>query len=420
MTTLKMEAARVVVIGAGVAGLVAARHLEKAGIQPLVVEATDRVGGRIKTDQVDGFLLDHGFQVLLTEYREAKHYLDYETLKLRNFRPGAVVYRNNTIASVVDPLREPSEIFRAILSSVGSIKDKLLVWNLQRELKATPAEDLFKSKNQVSSIVFLEEYGFSKAFIEAFFVPFFGGIFLENELKTPAPMLRFVFKMFASGHAALPAGGMEEIPRQLKAQLTNTTFRFNTKVAEIKDQKLVTEKGEEIPYDVLIIATDPKKILPRLAGPPTAYHATSTLYYASTGGQLADRLIGLVADKTAIINNFCLVNQVASDYAPEGQQLLSVTLKDIPTMANAEEVVAQEIRKISRQPNWELRPLQRYDLPKALPSLDHLSYDYPATEARLTEQIFLAGDQLLFGSLDAAMRSGRRAAEGVLVALQRR
>ena len=126
----------------------------------------------------------------------------------------------------------------------------------------------------------------------------------------------------------------------------------------------------------------------------------------------------MVADKTAIINNFCLVNQVASDYAPEGQQLLSVTLKDIPTMANAEEVVAREIRKICQQPNWQLKPLQRYDLPKALPNLDHLSYDYPATEARLTEQIFLAGDQLLFGSLDAAMRSGRRAAEGVLTALQ--
>lgn len=419
MTILEMEAARVIIIGAGVAGLVAARHLEEAGIRPLIIEATDRVGGRIKTDQVDGFLLDHGFQVLLTEYREAKRYLDYEALQLANFRPGAVVYRNNTIASVVDPLREPSEIFQAIFSSVGSIKDKLLVWKLQRELKRTPTEDLFKAKNQLSSLAFLQDYGFSKAFIEAFFMPFFGGIFLENELKTPAPMLRFVFKMFASGHAALPALGMEEIPRQLNAQLPNTTFRFNNEVGEVKDQKLITVAGEEIPFDMLIIATDPKKMLPRLAGPPTAYHPTSTLYYAGSDGQLPDRLIGLVADKTAIINNFCLVNQVSSDYAPEGQQLLSVTLKDIPTMANAEEAVAQEIRKICNQPNWQLKPLRRYDLPKALPNLDHLSYDYPATEARLTEQIFLAGDQLLFGSLDAAMRSGRRAAEGVLAALQR-
>lgn len=413
-----MEAVRVVVIGAGVAGLVAARHLEAAGIRPLVIEGTDRVGGRIKTDQVDGFLLDHGFQVLLTAYSEAKHYLDYEVLQLANFRPGAVVYRNGTIAPVVDPLREPSEIFRAIFSSVGSIKDKLLVWKLQRALKATPPEELFKAKNQESSIVFLENYGFSKAFIEDFFIPFFGGIFLENELKTPAPMLRFVFKMFASGHAALPARGMEEIPRQLKAQLPNTTFRFNTEVVDVKDQKLITAGGEEIFYDVLIIATDPKKMLPRLAGPPTAYHATSTFYYASIGGQLPDRLIGLVADKTAIINNFCLVDQVVPGYAPQGQQLLSVTLKDIPTMANVEEAVAQEIRKICQLPDWQLKPLRRYDLPKALPRLDHVSYDYTPTQARLTERIFLAGDQLLFGSLDAAMRSGRRAAEGVLTALQ--
>lgn len=414
-----MEGARVVIIGAGVAGLVAAQHLEAAGVRPLVIEATDRVGGRIKTDQVDGFLLDHGFQVLLTEYREAKHYLDYEALSLTHFRPGAVVYRNNTIASVVDPLREPSEIFRAIFSSVGSIKDKLLVWKLQRELKGTASEELFAAKNQQSSLAFLQESGFSQTFIDAFFVPFFGGIFLENELKTPAPMLRFVFKMFASGHAALPAQGMEEIPRQLKAQLTQTLFRFHTEVAAVKDQTLVTSEGEEIPFDILIIATDPKKIMPRLAGAPTPYHATSTLYYASTGGQLPDRLIGLMADKGAIVNNFCLVDQVATEYAPSGQQLLSVTLKDIPTMANAEEKVAQEMRDICHQPNWQLRPLKRYDLPKALPRLDHLSYDYTPTEARLTEQVFLAGDQLLFGSLDAAMRTGRRAAEGVLAALQR-
>jgi phytoene dehydrogenase-like protein len=419
MTILKMETARIVIIGAGVAGLVAARHLEAAGIRPLIIEATDRVGGRIKTDKVDGFSLDHGFQVLLTEYREAKRYLDYEALKLANFRPGAVVYRNNTAAPVVDPLREPSEIFRAAFSSVGSIKDKLLVWKLQRELKRTPAETLFEAKNQLSSLAFLQNYGFSPAFIDAFFIPFFGGIFLENELKTPAPMLRFVFKMFSSGHAALPAMGMEEIPRQLKTQLPNTTFRLNTEVAEVKDDKLITADGEEIPYDVLIIATDAKKLMPRLAGPPSAYHATSTLYYGSTGGQLPDRLIGLVADKTAIVNNFCLVNQVTADYAPAGQQLLSVTLKDIPTMAHAEEAVAQEIRKICRQPNWQLKPLRRYDLPNALPNLDHLSYDYTPTEARLTERVFLAGDQLLFGSLDAAMRSGRRAAEGVLTTLQR-
>lgn len=415
-----MEGARVVIIGAGVAGLVAARHLAAAGLRPLVIEATDRVGGRIKTDSVDGFLLDHGFQVLLTAYHEANHYLDYEALKLHNFRPGAVVYRNHKIASVVDPIREPSQIFRAAFSSVGSIKDKLLVWKLQRELKKTSSEALFAAKNQASSIAFLQRYGFSANFIEAFFIPFFGGIFLENELETPAPMLRFVFKMFASGHAALPAKGMEEIPRQLEAQLTEVDFRFRTEIVSVNDQRLITAQGEEIPHDALIIATDPKKMLPRLAGPSTAYHATSTLYYASVGGQLPNRLIGLVADKKAITNNFCLVNQAAPGYAPEGQQLLSVTLKDIPTMANAEEVVAREIRELCRQPNWQLSPLKRYDLPRALPRLDHLSYDYSATEARLTERIFLAGDQLLFGSLDAAMRSGRRAAEGTLEALQRR
>jgi phytoene dehydrogenase-like protein len=409
-----MTNTKVVIIGAGVAGLVAARHLEEAGLSPLIIEASDRVGGRIKTDETEGFQLDHGFQVLLTQYREAQRYLDYPALQLANFRPGATVYRNGIASQIVDPLREPSQLFTAAFSPVGSIKDKFLVFKLQRELRHAKEEELFSDKVQITSRQFLEDYGFTQKFIDAFFVPFFGGIFLENKLDTPAPMLRFVFKMFGEGYATLPAQGMEAIPQQLQNGLTKTKFLFHSQAAAIKDEKIVTTTGQEIPYDALIIATAPEQLLPQLAGAPTSFNATSTYYYASTGYQLPSRLIGLVADKSMLINNFCQVNQVAEHYAPATEQLLSVTLKDIPTERNAEEKIAQEVRQICQQPNWKLRPLACYDIPRALPKLNHLSYDYQPTAARLTERIFLAGDQMLFGSLDAAMRSGRRAAEGVL------
>lgn len=414
-----MDPAKIVIVGAGVSGLVAAQHLEAAGYAPLIIESTDRVGGRVKTDMVDGFACDHGFQVLLTAYQEAQRYLSYSKLDLKTFRPGAVVYRGGKSYPIVDPLREPAQLLTALFSPVASLKDKFLTWKLQRELKAVHPASLFLEDEQASTRQFLRAYGFSEAFIKAFFVPFFGGIFLENELKTPAAMLRFVFKMFAEGEAAVPNGGMEAIPKALRAELQKTQFRFQTQAEAILDNRIRTQNGEDIPFDALIVATNPAHLLPRLAGAATTHHATTTLYYRSKGQVLPARLIGLVESPEYMVNNFCELAPLESGYSPMGEQLVSVTLKDIPSSANAEEAVANELRQIAGHNGWSLTPIARYDIPKALPQLDHLTYDIQPTESRLTEQVFLAGDHLLFGSLDAAMRSGRRAAEGVLEALHR-
>lgn len=413
-----MQPARIVIVGAGVSGLIAAQHLEAAGHAPVILEATDRIGGRVKTDQIDGFACDHGFQVLLTAYQEAQRYLSYSSLDLKPFRPGAVVFRAGKGYPIVDPLREPAQLLTALLSPVASLGDKFLTWKLQRELKAIDAHQLFAAKQQMTTKQFLVEYGFSSSYIKSFFEPFFGGIFLENELLTPAPMLRFVFKMFAEGHAAVPRGGMEAIPKALGAALKQSELRLQTKVEAVLDNRVRTQNGEDIPFDALIIATDPQHLLPQLAGEPLAYHATTTLYYKTQGQALPSLLIGLVEDADSLVNNFCELAPLDAGYTPAGSQLLSVTLKDIPTLAHAEETVAAELRRIVGQPDWKLEPVTRYDIPKALPRLDHLTYDTQPSESRMTEQIFLAGDHLLLGSLDAAMRSGRRAAEGVLEAIR--
>ncbi|MEM1216779.1 MAG: NAD(P)/FAD-dependent oxidoreductase [Bacteroidota bacterium] len=404
----------IVIIGAGVAGLVAALELEKAGYQPVLLEATERVGGRVKTDLRDGFRLDHGFQVLLTAYQEAQRYLDYEALDLRRFRPGAEIYKAGKSYALSDPLREPTRIFQAAFSPVGSLKDKFLVFKLTQELGRAEVASLFPNEQQRSSADFLKDYGFSTAFIDDFFRPFFGGIFLENELSTPAPMLQFVFKMFAAGHAALPAAGMEAIPQQLLSRLQQTTVYYQAEVARIADQKVYLTNGEQLDYGALVIATDPSSLLPQLAGNATPYHATTTWYFSSTNSPLSPKLIGLVPNPQRQVNNVCTVESVAPDYAPAGQQLVSVTLRDIPTQAQAEDAIIQELRELTNRPDWDLQPVARYDIPQALPALDQLDYSYTATEARVTDNIFLAGDQLLFGSLDAAMRSGRLAAEGLI------
>jgi len=124
----------VLVVGAGVSGLVAAVELKRRGFSVQVMEASDNVGGRVRTDEVNGFLLDRGFQVLLTAYPEARRCLDYRALKLREFEPGAIVHTQGRFHTVSDPIRRPRKAIGSVIAPVGTLNDKLLIAKLRAEL----------------------------------------------------------------------------------------------------------------------------------------------------------------------------------------------------------------------------------------------------------------------------------------------
>ena len=216
------------IIGGGVSGLIAARVLEKKGFNPIILEASERVGGRIKTDIIEGYQLDHGFQVLLTAYPAVKKYLDYDALNLQFFLPGAYIFKANTQSIIGDPLRDVSLLISTLFSGIGSISDKFKILKLNHKIKKKSLTDIFSEKEQ-TTLSYLKEFGFSKDMLNDFFIPFFSGIFLENKLETSSRMFEFVYKMFGEGHAAIPKAGMEAIPKQLLNNLKTTTFQYNTR-----------------------------------------------------------------------------------------------------------------------------------------------------------------------------------------------
>ncbi len=410
-----MSEERFVIVGGGAAGLIAARTLEAAGHAPLLLEAADALGGRLRTDEVDGFLLDRGFQVLLTEYPEVKRYLDLEALDVQAFRPGGHVHLRQQHFRFADPLREPAQLFRSALSPVGTLNDKIHLAQLGFRLMRISPEECFRGYGQQATIDYLWEYGFSEQIVERFFRPFFGGIFLEQKLVTPAAMFRFLLKMFAQGNAVLPAGGIEAVPRQLAGQLSRTEVRLDTRVTAVHDNALVLADGTRVPGRAIIVACAPHALFPQLAGDEPQWKSTTNLYFYSSRRLKENRLINLVADPTSTINTFCVLDEVAPTYKlrNQGGSLLSISLKECPdtdSLAQAE----QDLLRHTRLPNDALRFLKRYDVQQALPRLDAVAYQYHPTQARLIDRVFLAGDQQLNGSLDAAMRSGRLAAEGAL------
>ncbi|MEM9857657.1 MAG: NAD(P)/FAD-dependent oxidoreductase [Bacteroidota bacterium] len=403
------EQAEVIIIGGGIAGLTCAIELERAGIQPLILEATDRVGGRVKTDQKEGFLLDHGFQVLLTAYPEAQHYLDYEKLNLKTFDPGAVIYEENRKYDISDPLRNPGSLFSMAFSPVGGLGDKLKMAKLTTGLKKQKIEDIFR-KPEDTTLNHLKHYGFSEQIITNFFKPFFGGIYLENDLSTSSRMFEFVFKMFSEGSAAIPAKGIEEIPKQLLGQLKRTDIHYKTKVKQVGSE-IILENGEKLKPKKTVIATSPEAIMNGFSEEPK-YQSVLNLYFSCPKPVLNKPLIGLVTDGSQLINNFCDLTSVSPAYSTTGERLISVSVND-DSHLDVQDAVIQELAQLTGHNTTDFKYLKSYHIPKALPVNQDLKYDIATTEVKLHDDIFLAGDYLLNASLNAAMLSGRRAAEAV-------
>lgn len=399
--------AQVIIIGAGISGLIAAQNLEKYGYKPLILEATDRVGGRVKTDILDGYQLDHGFQVLLEAYPMAKKYLDYDALKLQPLLPGALIYKEGQSQLFGDPLRDSSFLMSTVFSSLGTLKDKWKIFRLNSQLSGKDVQSLFE-KEEKTTMEYLQSYGFSSTIIENFFRPFFAGIFLESDLETSSRMFEFVYKMFGKGNAVIPKNGMGAISDQLKSQLNTSTIRFNSEVQKLTSQEITLSNGEIIPYDFVVIAADPGKILSNYAT-TLKWKSCDNLYFTQTKRSIDKPIIGLNTNPEGLVNN--LFYSTSISVTNQGSnELLSVTV-----VKNHQYTEIELVEKVKESLASDfgiegLNFLKHYKISNALPALNDLQYSREINENLLTEKIALAGDHQLNGSINAAMISGESAA----------
>mgnify|MGYP003653696025 FL=1 len=404
----------ITIIGAGISGLSAGLHLHRKGFTVKIIEASDRVGGRIKTDIVDGFRLDQGFQVLLTSYPEAKMLLDYDALELKIFLPGATVLYDGGQFEIADPFRRPSALLATAFAPVGSLKDKFNTFILKNKLIAKSVEGVF-AQPQKSSLEQLSDYGFSTKMINRFFKPFFSGIFLENNLATSNRMFDFVMKMFSEGDAAIPALGMEEIPKQLAKQLPEHAFLFNTKVVDIQANTIITTTGEQIQSDIIIVATEATALISKYKTTiETKHHSVTNVYFEAKVAPSNKAVVILNAsEKDKIVNNLTVMTNASMAYAPAEKVLVSVSCTGMLDYSDQE--LAQKI-KTELQPwfgnqveHWS--HLKTYKVKYALPQLAILKDDLNTADMKINDNLYCCGDHLMNGSINAAMKSGRLLAD---------
>ncbi|BAU53742.1 NAD(P)/FAD-dependent oxidoreductase [Mucilaginibacter gotjawali] len=407
--------ADVIIIGAGLAGLTAAKVLKAAGKSVLVIEASDAVGGRVRTDEVDGFLLDRGFQVFLTAYPEAKRFLDYEALDLCRFDPGAMILARKGISRIGDPMRKPGTLLSTLFSSAATFTDKLRMLRLKLKLSRKTIDAIF-AEPEITTLAYLKKEGFSETIMSRFFKPFMTGIFLEDQLSTSSRMFEFVFKMFSEGDAAIPAKGMGAIPLQLAKCLSADEILFNQRVWAMEDNNVTTTKGAIFQGDFILIATDRLCLPMPLQQSVNAYHSVTNIYFTADKKPFELPLITLNSLPGKLVNNIAVMNNVSSRYSSNGDALISLSLIGDHSLTGEKELCASVIDELKywypEAINW--KHLKTYHIPYALPNDDHVLNEPVYKNMRLNANCFVCGDYLMNGSINAAMKSGRLAAEAVI------
>ncbi len=410
------ETAPIVIIGAGMAGLSCALKLQEAGKDIRVLEAGDRVGGRIRTDEKEGYLIDRGFQVYLDAYPTAGALLDLDALDLRKFEPGALIWRGGKLHRMMDVFRRKAALFSTAFSAIGSLGDKLKVGLLRLSLKNKSLEKI-QSDPDMTTEALLKQRGFSPEMIDGFFRGFYGGIFLERDLRTSSRMFEFTFKMFANGSATVPAKGMQQIPEQLAARLRAGTLRLGSPVEKIEKGKVTLQNGEVVEASQIVVATDAKSaanLVPEMANEMPAWRSEVNFAFGFEGAVLVEPIIALNGMRRGVINNVCNMAAVSPDYAPAGHSLLMVTVLGASENPALESQVRAELSQWFETDATTWKLISRDRIVQALPEQGPNGFRKGYLKA--AEGIWMAGDYCESASIEGAVVSGQKVANFLLEA----
>ena len=397
----------IVIIGAGIAGLACAMKLKKNNRNFIIIEQSDRVGGRVGSIKENEYIFDLGFQVYNTEYYETNSLLNLKELKLKVFKPGASIYNGRRFEILSDPFRDPSTILETFFSGMTTFKDKIKILTLKRALSSyCISED---QSEDMTTLKYLELYGFSNKIINGFFKPFFSGIFLENQLETSSKFFKNVFSNFNKGYAAVPVNGMQAIPDQMVKNLNPHNLLLGNKVIEAKNpEKIVLENNEIIEAKYMVLTGGSNSLVNNHI---VEFNSVRTFYFSSRVKVKHPKYINLFP-YDSLINNIAILSSVSENYSPEGNTLFSITIIE-SDLSKSEliDIIQDKLSTYYGDEKSNYIFMKEINIKQATIKQKTGYFDLKIEDKK---NILFAGDYTTYGSIEGAVVSGIKTAEKLI------
>ena len=396
-----------VIIGGGLSGLSCAVRLEEQKRDYILIEKSNRLGGRVGSIYENGNIYDIGFQVFNTAYQNTIRLFNENEIKLRKFKPGAVIHDGSSFKLISDPLRDPKQLFVSLFSSLSSFKDKLRVLSLIFDLSNY---DIQKDKSEdMTTIDFLKKRKFSEKFIELFFNPFFAGIFLEKDLITSSKFFKYVFSNFSKGLACIPQNGMQTIPDLIAKNINSDRVLFNRSLEKIEDGKaLIFNNGLSLQASNIVLTGGSHE---KIGLNPVKYNSVENLYFVSDIDIKNGKYIHLFP-KDNIINNIAVLNKISKHYC-KSKNLLSISIighnsKDKLDIALIKKRLSNYFG--GNESNYDY--VKNFSIKNA--TIMQRNNFFQSNSQPTPKGFIIAGDHSFYGSIEGAVLSGLKASEEVL------
>lgn len=411
-----MEATDVIVVGAGFSGLSAAWYLQQSSLKVKVLEVSSQVGGRARSDKMDGFTLDRGVHFYHHSTTELSKIIKLNALQLKNTYPGYLLRYKGTFNLFTNPIYQTIDTFSTAMAKNASFTDKVRLFGLYVKLKTTPYNKLVK-ETESSTFEYLSKNGFSNRLIDSFFRPMIGANIFDYNLQSSSRFSKVYLKSLFQDHVALPKEGIGQIASAIADKLEDDTIVFKTKVKRVYDNGVELINGDFIASKFVVIATnaiDANCILGETKIAPECSHV-STLYFSTEKAPLSKPVVILNGDNgTTLVNHVFVPSLLHPEYAPEGQHLVAVNVIKEHDLDD-EELEVKCLTELSEWfglsvMNWQ--HLKTYHIKYAMPFkpiLDEVKF----TE-RIKDTVFVCGDSLSVGSMESALRSGRETAATIV------
>jgi phytoene dehydrogenase-like protein len=407
----------VIVVGAGLSGLTCAVKLHEQGVPVLVTEAGERIGGRAGSDRHQDFILDRGFQAMLSAYPAAKKTLDLPALNLQPYYPGVQIWYKGKFNKFVLPMtKNPLEALSSLQASIGTLNDKTNMLKFRTRLMAETQDAIMKKAN-LTTLELLRAEGFSEDFIDHFWRPLCGVFLLERKLETSSRVFEFIMHCYFSGDAALPVGGVQSIAAQLAAKLPGDAMRMKSPVSAVQEGLVSLPQAETLGTQAIVIATDEyeaARLLNDLDEPPPG-RAVTCLYYETKTPPFDKPYMILNGDGSGLVQSVSLPSLASRSYGSDGHHLIAVTLLEYneEDEHDLEAMVREQMTEWFKEQANKWRYLKVYRIKNALPIQTPDRFQ-SARPAEVRPGIYRCGDYMSVASIDGAIESGRRAAEAVL------